>query len=71
MTISLIYPPACDPTAPYLSIPTLAAWLHKHGKEVLPIDANVEAYDLLNIKYINTVQTGNRTYIITVFSKIR
>jgi len=47
MTIALIYPPTCDPTAPYLSIPTLAAWLRAHGKKVLPIDANVEAYDRL------------------------
>ena len=47
MTIALIYPPACDPTAPYLSIPTLAAWLRKHGKTVLQIDANIESYDLL------------------------
>ncbi|MFH2093788.1 MAG: radical SAM protein [Pseudomonadota bacterium] len=47
MTIALIYPPTCDPTAPYLSIPTLTAWLRTHGKTVVPIDANVEAYDLL------------------------
>ncbi len=45
MTIALIYPPTCDPTAPYLSLPTLTAWLRAHGKKVLPIDANVEAYD--------------------------
>ncbi len=45
MTIALIYPPTCDPTAPYLSLPTLTAGLRAHGKTVLPIDANVEAYD--------------------------
>lgn len=47
MTIALIYPPTCDPTAPYLSVPTLTAWLRSHGKTVLPVDANVEAYDHL------------------------
>ena len=47
MTIALIYPPTCDPTAPYLSLPALTAWLRAHGKKVLPIDANVEAYDKL------------------------
>ncbi|MBU0972015.1 MAG: B12-binding domain-containing radical SAM protein [Proteobacteria bacterium] len=47
MTIALIYPPTCDPTAPYLSLPTLTAWLRFHGKKVLPVDANVEAYDRL------------------------
>jgi anaerobic magnesium-protoporphyrin IX monomethyl ester cyclase len=47
MTIAIIYPPTCDPTAPYLSVPILTAWLRSHGKEVLPIDANIEAYDYL------------------------
>nr|NJM03802.1 hypothetical protein [Desulfobacula sp.] len=45
MTTALIYPPTCDPTAPYLSLPTLTAWLRAHGERVIPIDANVEAYD--------------------------
>ncbi|MEW5848842.1 MAG: radical SAM protein [Myxococcota bacterium] len=43
----LIYPPACDPTAPYLSVPTLAGYLRTHGVDVVPIDANVEAFDWL------------------------
>src|SRR5262249_3878658 len=40
-------PPACDPTAPYLAVPTLTAYLRAHGVEVLPIDANLEAFDAL------------------------
>ena len=47
MKVALIYPPTCDPTAPYLSVPTLAAWLRKHGIEVLPIDANLESWEWL------------------------
>jgi len=47
MRVALIYPPSCDPTAPYLSVPTLTAWLRKHGVEVLPIDANLEAWEHL------------------------
>lgn len=47
MRVVLIYPPTCDPTAPYLSVPTLAAWLRTHGVEVVPIDANVEAWEFL------------------------
>ncbi|UCD78799.1 MAG: radical SAM protein [Desulfobacterales bacterium] len=47
MKIALIYPPTCDPTGPYLSVPMLSAYLRTHGIEVLPIDANVEAYDRL------------------------
>jgi hypothetical protein len=45
--VALIYPPSCDPTAPYLAVPTLTAWLRKHDVEVLPIDANLECWEAL------------------------
>jgi len=45
MRAVLIYPPTCDPTAPYLSVPTLTAFLRTHGVEVFPVDANVEAWE--------------------------
>jgi len=45
--IALVYPPTCDPTAPYLAVPMLAGFLRANGIEVLPVDANVEAYDAL------------------------
>jgi anaerobic magnesium-protoporphyrin IX monomethyl ester cyclase len=47
MKIALIYPPTCDPTAPYLAVPALTGFLRTSGVEVLPIDANIEAYDAL------------------------
>jgi hypothetical protein len=47
MKVALIYPPTCDPTSPYLSVPMLTAYLRSHAIEVLPIDANVEVYDRL------------------------
>jgi anaerobic magnesium-protoporphyrin IX monomethyl ester cyclase len=47
MKVALIYPPSCDPTAPYLSLPTLAAWLRKHGVETLLVDANLEGWEHL------------------------
>lgn len=47
MKVALIYPPTCDPTAPYIALPALTAYLRCHGVDVLQIDANVEAYDLL------------------------
>jgi Radical SAM superfamily len=47
MRVALIYPPAADPTAPYLSVPLLTAVLRRHGITVLPVDANVEAFDSL------------------------
>lgn len=45
MRIALVYPPTCDPTAPYLAVPMLTGFLRSHGVDVLPIDANIEAFD--------------------------
>lgn len=45
--VALVYPPSCDPTAPYLAVPMLTGFLRSHGVEVLPIDANLEAFDAL------------------------
>ncbi len=47
MTVALIYPPACDPTSPYLSVPLLTGYLRSYGIAVLPVDANMEAFDRL------------------------
>jgi len=47
MTVALVYPPTCDPTAPYLAVPMLTGFLRAHGVPVLPIDANLEAFDAL------------------------
>ncbi|MBX3232194.1 MAG: radical SAM protein [Labilithrix sp.] len=47
MRVALVYPPTCDPTAPYLAVPMLTGFLRAHGVEVLPIDANIEAFDRL------------------------
>lgn len=44
MKLALIYPPACDPTAPYPALASLAGFLRPKGVEVLPIDANLEAF---------------------------
>jgi hypothetical protein len=45
--IALVYPPTCDPTAPYLAVPMLTGFLRQHGVDVVPIDANIEAFDAL------------------------
>ncbi|CAN5693552.1 hypothetical protein BH11MYX4_BH11MYX4_52450 [soil metagenome] len=47
MRVALVYPPTCDPTAPYLAVPMLTGFLRANGVEVLPVDANVEAFDQL------------------------
>jgi hypothetical protein len=41
--VALVWPPACDPTMPCVSVPLLAACLRSAGFPVLPVDANVEA----------------------------
>ena len=58
MKVALIYPPTCDPTGPYLSVPMLTAYLREQGIEVLPIDANIEAYDRLLCRTVLTEMTG-------------
>jgi len=45
--VALVYPPTCDPTAPYLAVPMLTGFLRANGVSVLPVDANVEAFDAL------------------------
>lgn len=47
MRVALVYPPTCDPTAPYLAVPMLTGFLRSEGVDVLPIDANLEAFDAL------------------------
>ena len=43
--VALVYPPTCDPTAPYLAVPMLTGFLRANGVDVVPIDANLEAFD--------------------------
>ena len=45
--VALVYPPSCDPTAPYLSLPTLAAFLRQNGVRVQLVDANLEGWEHL------------------------
>ncbi|HEY3353880.1 MAG TPA: radical SAM protein [Polyangia bacterium] len=44
MRLALIYPPTCDPTAPYLSLPALLGAVRAAGIEAHPVDANLEAW---------------------------
>ena len=45
-TVALVFPPQGHFTQPYLSLPSLAAYLRAHGVErVELIDASIEAYD--------------------------
>lgn len=41
----LLFPPVGDPYQPYLSLPSLAAFLRAAGREVIQRDLNIEAYE--------------------------
>jgi anaerobic magnesium-protoporphyrin IX monomethyl ester cyclase len=47
MKVLLVFPPQWTPFRPYLSLPSLAAYLQEHGVSVIQKDFNLEAYDLL------------------------
>ena len=47
MRIELIFPPFWSCSAPYLSIPSLAAYLYERGYNVVQKDFNLECYDTL------------------------
>lgn len=59
MRVALVYPPSCDPTAPYLAVPTLTGFLRANGVEVTPIDANLEAWESL-LRKESLVALGER-----------
>ena len=53
MKTALIFPPQWYPSQPYLSLPTLTAYLKAQGHEVDQFDFNVECYDIfLTRKYL-------------------
>ena len=43
--VMLLFPPDWYPSEPYLSLPTLTAFLRKAGHEVIQKDVNLEMYD--------------------------
>jgi hypothetical protein len=56
MKVLLIFPPQWLPYSPYLSLPSLCAYLKSHGINTIQKDFNIEAYDLLlSKKYIEKV----------------
>ncbi|TFG61059.1 MAG: radical SAM protein [Spirochaetales bacterium] len=44
MRVSLVYPPCCDPTAPYISLPVLTGYLRSRGVSVRQLDANAGGF---------------------------
>ena len=56
MKILLIFPPQWVPYGPFLSLPSLAAYLAANGFPVTQKDFNIESYDLLlSERYLNKV----------------
>ena len=57
MKVLLVFPPQWIPYRPYLSLPSLAAYLQEKGIDVVQKDLNVEAYDLmLSERYLLSLQ---------------
>ena len=47
MKVLLIFPPLWEPYRPYLSLPSLSAYLRSKGVDAVQKDFNIEAYNLL------------------------
>ncbi|HRW06272.1 MAG TPA: radical SAM protein [Caldilineaceae bacterium] len=56
MKVMLLFPPNWTPTMPHLALPTLTAFLRRHGVEVIQRDLNLEIFDdILTEKYMRNV----------------
>jgi anaerobic magnesium-protoporphyrin IX monomethyl ester cyclase len=62
MRIQLVFPPQWDPLQPYLSLPSLTAYLHNQGFAAEQRDLNVEAYDaMLSPDYLRWARDQTRS----------
>jgi radical SAM superfamily enzyme YgiQ (UPF0313 family) len=53
MKIMLLFPPNWTPSMPHLALPTLTAYLRRHGVEVIQRDLNAEVFDeILTRRYM-------------------
>ncbi len=53
MKVMLLFPPNWTPSMPHLALPTLAAFLRRHGVEVIQRDLNAEVFDeILTRRYM-------------------
>ncbi len=71
MKLALIYPPACDPTAPYPALACLAGFLRPRGIEVLTVDANLEAFEGLLRREPQAALSGRITQEVTRLQRRR
>src|SRR5208283_6090205 len=70
MKVILVFPPQWTPFRPYLSLPSLAAYLRQKGIEVIQKDFNVEAYDtLLSSGYLKSLEDRLRSRFALLDSK--
>lgn len=57
MNVTLVFPPQWCPTQPYLSLPSLSAYLIENGQSVQQRDLNVESYNaFLTPEYLNKIR---------------
>jgi len=54
--VILLFPPHWEPMMPHLALPSLTAYLRRHGVEVIQRDLNIEVFDeVLSRRYLNAV----------------
>jgi hypothetical protein len=72
MKVLLIFPPLWMPYRPYLSLPSLTAYLKSNGVDVVQKDFNLEAYNLLlSEDYLKGLQSRLQDQFDAMESKIR
>lgn len=67
MKVKLIFPPNWEVSQPYLSLPSLAAYLRERDIEAEQIDLNIEVYDKMlsksYLQYAKSVMDQRRDYL--------
>ncbi|AOV99972.1 hypothetical protein [Dehalococcoides mccartyi] len=59
MKTLLIFPPQWIPYQPYLSLPSLTAYLKEHGVDTVQYDFNLEAYKVFfSEEYLRSLKSG-------------
>ena len=72
MKVLLIFPPLWVPYRPYLSLPSLSAYLKSKGVTVIQKDFNIEAYNLLlSEHYLKSLRKHLQNQFDTIDSKDR
>ncbi len=71
MKTMLVFPPDWFPSEPYLSLPTLAAYLRSAGHEVVQKDVNLEMYDWFFSRDFLELVLTKKSQTLRLFGNLR